>query len=199
MQRFKNKWGLIGGFIWPAESPEEAAKRILEECTGLKEVYMEQFMVFGNLDRDPVERTLSIAYFALIDTHKCKHQLFNTYKAKWFLLNKLPELISDHSEIVEQAIKRLRYKAALHPILFELLPPKFTIPQLQILYESVLETKFDERNFSRKLLSTNFFIKLNEKDKTSRKGAYYYELDRLYYKNNLGSLLHLKRMTSIEV
>ncbi|MEO8886414.1 MAG: NUDIX domain-containing protein [Mucilaginibacter sp.] len=188
----KNKWSLMGGFIQSSESPEDAAVRVLEECTGLKDVYMEQFMVFGKPDRDPVERTLSIAYFALIDIHKYENQLSDKYHAEWFLLNKMPDLIFDHSEIVKQAKKQLRYKAALHPILFELLPEKFTIPQLRTLYEGVYETEFDDRNFSRKLLSTNLLVKLNEKDKlSSRKGAFYYKLDKSHYENNFESFLHL--------
>jgi 8-oxo-dGTP diphosphatase len=188
----KNKWSLMGGFIQSSESPEDAAVRVLEECTGLKDVYMEQFMVFGKPDRDPVERTLSIAYFALIDIHKYENQLSDKYHAEWFLLNEMPELIFDHSEIVAQAKKQLRYKAALHPILFELLPEKFTIPQLRTLYEGVYETEFDDRNFSRKLLSTNLLVKLNEKDKlSSRKGAFYYKLDKSHYENNFESFLHL--------
>ncbi len=176
---FKNKWSLMGGFIEPSESPEDAANRILEECTGLKDVYMDQFMVFGKPDRDPVERTLSITYFALIDIHKYENQLSDKYHAEWFLFEDMPDLIFDHAEMVKQAKKQLRYKAALHPILFELLPEKFTIPQLRALYEGVYETEFDDRNFSRKLLSTNLLVKLDEKDKSSsRKGAFYFTLDK---------------------
>ena len=189
---FKNKWSLMGGFIQPSESPDDAAVRVLEECTGLKEVYMEQFMVFGNPNRDPVERTLSVAYFALIDIHKYENQLSDTYHAEWVLLTEIPDLIFDHVEMVRQAKKQLRYKAALHPVLFELLPEKFTIPQLRALYEGVYETEFDDRNFSRKLLSTNLLVKLDEKDKlSSRKGAFYYKLDKSHYQENFESFLHL--------
>ncbi len=175
----KNKWSLMGGFLQPTESPDNAAVRVLEDCTGLKEVYMEQFQVFGSPERDPVERTLSIAYFALIDINKYQYQLSDKYHAEWFLLTEMPKLIFDHAEMVKLAQKQLRYKAALHPILFQLLPEKFTIPQLQALYEGVYETKFDNRNFSRKLLSTGLLVKLSEKDKlSSRKGAFYYRLNQ---------------------
>jgi ADP-ribose pyrophosphatase YjhB (NUDIX family) len=188
----KNKWSLIGGFIKPTESPEDAANRVLELRTGLKNVYMEQFQVFGKPERDPVERTLSVAYFALIDIHKYEAQLSEEYHPEWFLLDEMPDLIFDHNEMVRLAKRQLRYKAALHPILFQLLPEKFTIPQLQALYEGVYQTKFDDRNFSRKLLSTGLLVKLPEKDKlSSKKGAFYYKLDQSHYEENFESFLNL--------
>jgi ADP-ribose pyrophosphatase YjhB (NUDIX family) len=188
----KNKWSLIGGFIKPTESPEDAANRVLELRTGLRNVYMEQFQVFGKPERDPVERTLSVAYFALIDIHKYEAQLSEEYHPEWFLLDEMPDLIFDHNEMVRLAKRQLRYKAALHPILFQLLPEKFTIPQLQALYEGVYQTKFDDRNFSRKLLSTGLLVKLPEKDKlSSKKGAFYYRLDQSHYEENFESFLNL--------
>src|ERR1700722_2594339 len=119
----KGKWSLMGGFLQPQESLEQAANRILKKLTGLEGVYLEQLKAFGEPDRDPVERTLSIAYFALVDIHH-------------------------HEKMVGVAKKQLRYKAALHPTLFELLPAKFTIPQLQNLYEGIYDATFDNRNFS---------------------------------------------------
>jgi 8-oxo-dGTP diphosphatase len=188
----KNKWSLMGGFIRPSESPDDAANRVLEYQTGLKNVYMDQFHVFGKPNRDPVERTLSIAYYALIDIHQYEKQINDEFHAEWFLLNEQPELIFDHAEMVKLALRQLRYKAALHPILFQLLPEKFTIPQLQSLYEGVYQTEFDDRNFSRKLLSTGLLIKLPEKDKmSSKKGAFYYRLDQSHYKENFESFLNL--------
>jgi ADP-ribose pyrophosphatase YjhB (NUDIX family) len=153
---------------------------------------MDQFHVFGKPNRDPVERTLSIAYYALIDIHQYEKQLVDEFHAEWFLLKEMPELIFDHAEMVKLALRQLRYKAALHPILFQLLPEKFTIPQLQALYEGVYQTEFDDRNFSRKLLSTGLLIKLPEKDKmSSKKGAFYYRLDQSHYKENFESFLNL--------
>ena len=182
----------MGGFIQPSETPEDAANRVLELRTGLKNVYMEQFQVFGKPDRDPVERTLSIAYFALIDIHQYEQQISDEYHAEWFLLGEMPELIFDHNEMVKLAQRQLRYKAALHPILFQLLPEKFTIPQLQSLYEGVYNTTFDDRNFSRKLLSTGLLLKLAEKDKfSSKKGAFYYKLDQSHYAENFERFLNL--------
>ncbi|MFS8617922.1 MAG: NUDIX domain-containing protein [Solitalea sp.] len=187
----RGKWSLMGGFVQPGESADESAHRILRQLTGLDGVYMEQLHTFSVPDRDPVERTVSVAYFALIDINKYQQQLSDEYHAEWFHLKKIPELIFDHRQMVEMARKRLQYKAALHPLLFELLPEKFTIPQLMHLYEGIYDTTFDKRNFSRKLLSTGLLIKQDEKDKSSsRKGAYYYILDQQRYARNFQSFLH---------
>lgn len=187
----KGNWSLMGGFLQPGESLEQAANRVLKKLTGLEGVYMEQLKAFGEPGRDPVERTLSIAYFALIDIHQYEKQLTNEYHAEWVPIKKLPRLIFDHERMVEAAKKQIRYKAALHPVLFELLPLKFTIPQLQILYESVYDTAFDNRNFSRKVLSTGLLIKQKEKDKAnSKKGAFYYKLDKRKYKANFQAFLN---------
>ena len=188
----KGKWSLMGGFIQPNESTDAAAIRILKSLTGLEGVYLEQLFTFGEPSRDPIERTLSIAYFALIDIHKYEKQLSDEYHPEWFPLNKIPNLIFDHKEMVKMAKEKLRYKAALHPLLFELLPQKFTLPQLQSLYESVYETELDKRNFSRKVLSTRLLVKQGDKDKaSSKKGAYYYKLNNKYYKANFQAFLNI--------
>ncbi len=181
----KGKWSLMGGFVKSGESLDEAANKILLGLTGLDGVYLEQLSAFGLPDRDPMERVISIVYFALIDIHKYENQLNDRYQAEWFLINEMPKLIFDHDEMVELAKQRIRYKAALHPLLFELLPEKFTIPQLQSLYEEVYNTSIDNRNFVRKLTSTGLLIKLEEKDKSnSRKGAFYFKLHKKKYKDN---------------
>lgn len=188
----RGQWSLMGGFILPSEDPDNAAIRILKSLTGLEGVYLEQLRTFGNPLRDPMERTLSIAYFALIDIHQYEKQISDDYHAEWFPLNKIPNLVFDHTEMVKMAKAKLRYKAALHPLLFELLPKKFTIPQLQSLYESVYDTQFDKRNFSRKVLSTKLLIKLADKDKTSsKKGAYYYKLNTKNYKADFQAFLNI--------
>jgi len=187
----KGKWSLMGGFLQPDEDLEQAADRVLKKLTGLEGVYMEQMKAFGDPHRDPVERTLSVAYFALIDIHRYEKQLSSDYHAEWFDVKSMPELIFDHKEMVEIAKKQLRYKASLHPILFELLPPRFTIPQLQMLYEGIYDTNFDNRNFSRKVLSTELLVKQKEKDKSgSKKGAYFYRLDKRKYKANFHAFLN---------
>ena len=187
----KGKWSLMGGFLQGSESPEQAANRVLKKLTGLEGVYLEQMAAFGEPERDPVERTLSIAYFALVDIHRYEKQLSADYHAEWFHVKSMPELIFDHKEMVEIAKKQLRYKASLHPILFELLPPRFTIPQLQMLYEGIFDTNFDNRNFSRKVLSTELLVKQKEKDKAnSKKGAFFYRLDKRKYKANFHAFLN---------
>ena len=186
----KGHWSLMGGFVDPGESMDEAANRILLNLTGLDKVYLEQLYAFGNPERDPLERTISVAYFALLDLNKYTIQLSDQFQAQWFPLKKIPKLIFDHHEMVKMAKAKLRYKASLHPILFELLPEKFTLPQLQSLFEEVYDTLFDKRNFSRKILSTGLLLKLAEKDKnSSKKGAFYYKLDKKHYKENFHNIL----------
>jgi 8-oxo-dGTP diphosphatase len=173
----KNKWSLMGGFLQAHESLDEGAQRVLYELTGLKNVYMEQLHTFGCPDRDPAERVIGVTYVALIDIKKYEKQISDFFKPQWFLMDEMPELIFDHPEMICLSQKHLRYKAALHPILFELLPEKFTLPQLQILYEGLYGITIDKRNFSRKVLSTGIIQKEIEKDKTkSKKGAYFYSL-----------------------
>ncbi|GGZ29172.1 DNA mismatch repair protein MutT [Echinicola pacifica] len=187
----KEKWSLMGGFLQPSESLDEAADRVLKKLTGLENVYMEQMHTFSKPDRDPVERTIAVAYVALIDIQKYKKQISNDFHAHWFPMNELPNLIFDHEEMVNMAKSRLRYKAALHPILFELLPAKFTLPHLQAMYESLYETNIDKRNFTRKVLSTNMLVKEKEKDKTSsKKGAFYYSIDKTQYKDQFQTVLN---------
>jgi len=184
----KEKWSLMGGFIQPEESADEAAERILKQLTGLHDVYMEQFQAFSIPERDPIERVIALPYVALIDIGKYQAQINDDFHARWFSINKLPKLIFDHKEMVELALSRLRYKAVFHPILFELLPDKFTLPQLQAMYEGLYDTKIDKRNFTRKILSTNLLKKEKEKDKSSsKKGAFYYSLDQANYKENFSN------------
>jgi len=178
----KDNWSLMGGFIQANESIDQAANRILKELTGIEGVYLEQLYTFGDPNRDPIERTASVCHFALVDIHKYEAQLNDDYHAEWFPLKRFPKLIFDHNEMVEMAAKRLRYKAAFHPILFELLPDRFTLPQLQLLYENVYNTTIDKRNFSKRVLATGLLIKLTEKDKaSSKRGAFYYRLDTQNY------------------
>ena len=163
----KGKWSLVGGFIKENESTEDAASRILKNLTGLDGVYMEQLHTFSEPGRDTVERTISTAYFALIDIKKYKQQLNDSYHPVWFPINQLPHLIFDHNEMVELAKKKLRDKASLHPLLFELLPNKFTLPQLKNLYECLYDAEFDKGNFSRKMLSSGLLVKQKDKPRNS--------------------------------
>ncbi len=186
------KWSLMGGFVSAEESLTSAANRVLKKTTGLEDMYLEQLQAYGEPFRDPIERTFSIAYFALIDLKKYKHQINNDHHAEWFLVDEMPKLIFDHDEMVADARKRLKYKAAQHPILFEMLPKKFTMAQIHALFEVVNNVKMDPANFARKLTSTGLLIKLDEKDKTSsKKGAFYFKLNKKKYLNNFNTFLNL--------
>jgi 8-oxo-dGTP diphosphatase len=188
---FKGKWSLVGGFIKENESTEDAASRVLKNLTGLDGVYMEQLHTFSEPKRDTVERTISTAYVALIDIKKYRRQLNDNYHPVWFPINQLPHLIFDHNEMVELAKKKLRDKASLHPLLFELLPNKFTIPQLKNLYECLYDAEFDKGNFSRKMLSSGLLVKQKDKERlTSKKGAFYYRLNLRKYNSNLHAVLN---------
>jgi 8-oxo-dGTP diphosphatase len=178
----KGKNSLIGGFVRESESLDDAARRILYELTGLTDIYLEQLNAYGEVDRDPGERTISVAYFALLKIQNIDAELIKKHGAHWVSISKLPKLIFDHNLMVQKAIRRLRRRAKSEPTGFELLPRKFTLPQLQDLYEAIYQTHFDNRNFRKKVLSMNILKKLNEKDKTtSKKGAYYYKFDRKKY------------------
>ena len=178
----KDHWSLMGGFVQPAESTDEAATRVLKQLTGLDGVYLEQLHVFSAPDRDPLERTISTAYFALIDIHKYERQISEEYHAEWFLLNEIPELIFDHPAMVAMAKERLKYKAAAHPILFELLPEKFTLLQLMHLYEEILGIEMDKSNFRRKILHMKLLVALDEKQQdVSHRAAQLYKFDSEIY------------------
>ena len=181
----KGNWSLMGGFVQVNESLDQASNRILKQLTGLEGVYLEQLHTFGETRSagSLLSLIVSTAYFALIDIHKYETQISNDYHPEWFPLKRTPKLIFDQQEMVETAKRRIRYKAARHPILFELLPDRFTLPQLQILYESVFfNTTIDKRNFSKRVLATGLLIKLTDKDKeTSKRGAFYYQLNKKNY------------------
>lgn len=182
----KGKWSLMGGFLNKDESLDDAADRILNKLTGLKNVYLEQLYGFGEVDRDPVERTVSIAYYALINIRQHDKELMDKYSARWFPIDDLPDLIFDHNEMVEAAKSRLRYRASHEPVGFELLPEKFTMPELQILYEGIYETELDKRNFRRRILSMDILTKTNEKQKKySKKGAFLYKFNEDKYEKKV--------------
>jgi len=185
-QPAKGEWSLMGGFLKNNEGVDEAAKRILNQLTGLSDVYMEQLYTFGELDRDPGARIISVAYFALIKINASDLELVKTHGATWVPISGMPQLIFDHLAMVERALKKLQIRARTQPIGFELLPDKFTIPQLQGLYEAIYNKALDKRNFRRKLLSMDLLEKLEEKEKeSSRKGAWYYRFDANKYEDLL--------------
>ena len=163
LEPFKNKWALPGGFVRVEETLDDAARRELEEETGLKEVFLEQLYTFSAVKRDPRERVVSVAYYAL--TKPADHTTAastDAAEARWFTVSDIPALAFDHADILDTALARLRGKLTYQPIGFELLPPKFTLTQLQRLYESVLGTDIDTRNFRKKLLSFDLLVPLKE-------------------------------------
>ena len=161
LEPFKNKWALPGGFVRIEETLDDAARRELEEETGLKDVFLEQLYTFSAVKRDPRERVVSVAYYALVKPGLVTGDT-DAAEAKWFPVSDLPVLAFDHADILATALERLRAKLTYQPIGFELLPPKFTLTQLQRLYESVLGTDIDKRNFRKKVLSFDLLVPLKE-------------------------------------
>ena len=178
----KGKWSLIGDFLKKEEVLGDAAIRVLEKYTGLHDIYMEQLHVYSEIDRDPAERTISVAYSALINIENHNFKLIQNYEAQWFSIANMPKLIFDHDSMLAHAIRRLRYRTSTKPVGFELLPEKFTMRQLLELYEAILHKELDKRNFISKINSLDILIKLEEKDMmSSRKGSYLYKFDKEKY------------------
>lgn len=178
----KGKWSLIGGFLKKEETLDDAAQRILHKLTGMNDIYMEQFYTWSDVNRDPVERTISASYYAIINIEEHNEKLIENQNAKWFSLSKAPDLIFDHNEMLAKATRRLRRRTSISPIGFGLLPEKFTMRQLQKLYEDILDKELDKRNFINKIKSMDILIKLKEKDMTSStKGSYLYIFDQEKY------------------
>jgi 8-oxo-dGTP diphosphatase len=169
LEPFKGRWALPGGFVRVNETVDEAARRELEEETGLKGVFLEQLYTFGVVDRDPRERVVSVAYYALVklSDHRAKAAT-DAANAQWFPVAHVPKLAFDHADILATGLARLKGKVRYQPIGFELLPPKFTLSQLQHLYEAVLETELDKRNFRKKVLSFGLLVPLQETQMTGR-------------------------------
>jgi 8-oxo-dGTP diphosphatase len=160
---FKNQWAIPGGFVKLDESLEDAAKRELEEETGVKEVYLEQLYTFGDPKRDPRGRVISVAYYALMNSKNIKLQASaDASDAQWFSVKDLPKLAFDHSMILDYALQRLKWKFEYTTVAFSLLPKKFSLTQLQKLYEIVFNREFDKRNFRKKVLSLDILKETDE-------------------------------------
>jgi 8-oxo-dGTP diphosphatase len=179
----KGNWSLAGGFVEEHESLDEAASRILRTHTGLKKIYLKQSYSYGQTERDPGARVISTAYFALIAIRDINREVAEKSMATWRSISGLPDLIFDHSMMVKKALTDLQHQIRVKPLGFELLPGKFTLVQLQDLYEAIYQRKVDKRNFRKKILSMGILEKLDEKEKeTSKKGAYYYRFNKERYK-----------------
>jgi ADP-ribose pyrophosphatase YjhB (NUDIX family) len=171
----KGKWSLPGGFVKRNEGVSEAACRILRQLTGLEDVYMEQSYAWGDVERDSGGRVITISHFALINTLMLSQVMMEAGEAQWRPITNHPQLIFDHEKIVARAHRELIERVKLKPVGFELLPEKFTLVQLQELYEAIYGRKVDKRNFRKKIISMNLLEKLDEKDKEgSKRGAFYY-------------------------
>jgi 8-oxo-dGTP diphosphatase len=180
---FRGRWALPGGFVGVEEPLDEAARRELQEETGLRNVYLEQLYTFGEPDRDPRERVVTVTYYALVNLRD--HQVraaTDAREAAWFAAPDVPALAFDHEKIIEAAIARLKERVRNQPIGFELLPPKFTLTQLQRLYEKVLGRPLDKRNFRKKIQSMDFLEALDEIQRdVSHRAARLYRFDKRKY------------------
>lgn len=184
LEPFAGRWALPGGFVHVGESLEDAARRELQEETGVSRVYMEQLYTFGQPDRDPRERVVTVAYYALVklSLHSVKAAT-DARNAAWFDVCDLPKLAFDHEEIIEAALQRLKGKVRYEPIGFELLPPKFTLTQLQHLYETIVEAPLDKRNFRKKILAMDLLIETDEIEKdVAHRAARLYRFDETKYR-----------------
>lgn len=161
IEPYKGKWALPGGFLNPDESAEAGALRELKEETGIESAYIEQFHTYSEPNRDPRERVITIAHLALIKLQEVKGG-DDAAEARWFPIDEVPQLAFDHDAILRDAISRLRERMHFHPIGYDLLPDKFTLKELQNLYESVLGVRFDRRNFAKKMLHLGILTRLEE-------------------------------------
>ena len=178
----RGEWSLYGGFVGTTESVDEAATRTLFELTGLRNLYMRQIGAFGKIDRDPGERVVSIAYYALINVNDYDEKLRQAHGAEWIDVENLPTLYSDHNEMLTKARKLIQQKMSHEPIGFRLLPNLFTLTQLQTLYEAVYGTELDKRNFRKRVKDMDFIEKTELIDKkSSKRGAYLYRFNNKAY------------------
>jgi len=205
--KYAGKWALPGGFVLKEEYLNDAAKRILHERTGLEKIYLQQFYTFGDPARSTkkinqgflknigtsatkswmFERFISVGYSALVDFTKVQPvaDLFSE-GCEWFNIHEIPEMILDHREILKKALENLQLQLNFQPVGYNLLPLKFTMPELQKLYETILDRKLDRRNFQRKMMATGILKKLKETKKgVAHKAPFYYKLELSKYKKAL--------------
>lgn len=183
----KGKWALPGGWIKYNESVDDAAYRILTAQTSVSNIFLEELKTFGNVDRYPTTRVITVAYYALVNKESFKlNPGVSVSDVRWFNVHKVPELAFDHNDIVEYGFAHLKHKIQHEPIGFNLLPKKFTLLQIKELYEAILETELDKSNFRRKFIKMNLLIPCNEKQKdVAHRAARLYRFDESVYNNLL--------------
>ena len=186
----KGDWSLMGGFVSDRESLEDAARRVLQQTVGLRNIFLEQVSAFSQPDREPDERVISVAFYALICNDNHKSELVESHKGEWFSITELPPLIFDHDKMIDMALRRLQNKAAHERIGRELLPRKFTLTQLNNLYNAVFQHTFDPGNFRKKIASLNVLLQTPDKDTvSSKRGAYFYVFPHNYEPKDLSRIL----------
>lgn len=181
----RGEWSLYGGFVRNDESIDDAANRVLYDLTGLDKIYMKQVGAFGAIDRDPGERVISVAYCALINVKDYDDELKEKHGLEWVSIDNLPQLYSDHKQMVKSAIQMLRRRLKTEPLSFNLLPELFTLTQLQHVYEALLANEIDKRNFRKRIKQIDFIEKTELVDKiTSKRGAALYRFNYTAYKED---------------
>lgn len=187
LEPFAGRWALPGGFVHLDETLDQAVRRELQEETGLTNVFLEQLYTIGDVARDPRERVITVAYYALV--RLSDHQVqaaTDARNAAWFAIDDLPRLAFDHEAIVAMALQRLQGKVRYQPIGFELLPPKFSLTQLQRMYEIILERELDKRNFRKKVLSLDILQDLDEVEQdVAHRAARLYRFDERTYRQKV--------------
>ena len=174
LEVYKDKWSLLGDLLKPDEDLESASYRVLKERTGLSDVYLEQVYTFSSIDRHPGGRVITTAYYSLVNIKD--HQLKLSHnELHWHPVNEVTCLAFDHNRILQTCLERLREQILEHPIVFNLLPEKFSLRELQALYEAILNTKMDRRNFRKKFFLMDWLIDLDEleADVSHRPGKLY--------------------------